>query len=189
MGNVEAGLAIQPVEYTERDKIAVARHELGHAVASHFFLPDHAHVRLSIRDAPRRTERSAATTYRCRRRRSGCKFRSQLAADLRHCLGAIACEHVFYGENTERRFRRPDAARPRSPATWSAPSAWGRTARPPDQSVKAVNIGEQLISVAEMRGRGSTTRARGPGAVLQQPTRPARRSRRSSAPPTSTAGA
>src|SRR5262249_392795 len=32
MGNIEAGL-IQPVEYTERDKIAVARHELGHAVA------------------------------------------------------------------------------------------------------------------------------------------------------------
>src|SRR5437763_1424443 len=42
MGNVEAGLAI-PVEYTERDRIAVARHELGHAVASHFFKTDHAH--------------------------------------------------------------------------------------------------------------------------------------------------
>src|SRR5439155_1695591 len=48
MGNVEAGLAI-PVEYTERDRVAVARHELGHAVASHFFKTDHAHVRLSIR--------------------------------------------------------------------------------------------------------------------------------------------
>src|SRR5205814_1734087 len=44
MGNVEAGLAI-PVEYTERDRVAVARHELGHAVASHFFKTDHAHVR------------------------------------------------------------------------------------------------------------------------------------------------
>src|SRR5207245_9085887 len=51
MGNVEAGLAI-PVEYTERDKIAVARHELGHAVASHFFKTDHPHVRLSIPPRP-----------------------------------------------------------------------------------------------------------------------------------------
>src|SRR2546421_7048900 len=48
MGNVEAGLLI-PVEYTERDRIAVARHELGHAVASHFFERDRSHVRLSIR--------------------------------------------------------------------------------------------------------------------------------------------
>src|SRR6266699_5475750 len=46
MGNVEAGLLI-PVEYTERDRIAVARHELGHAVASHFFERDRSHVRLS----------------------------------------------------------------------------------------------------------------------------------------------
>jgi len=38
-----------PSRYTERDKIAVSRHELGHAVASHFFQKTTSHVRLSIR--------------------------------------------------------------------------------------------------------------------------------------------
>src|SRR5260370_9930427 len=47
MRNVQAGFAL-PVVYTELDKIAVARHELGHAIASHFFKTDHSHVRLSI---------------------------------------------------------------------------------------------------------------------------------------------
>src|SRR5437870_12666663 len=47
MGNVEVGLAL-PIEYSERDKISVARHELGHAIASHFFKKDHGHVRLSV---------------------------------------------------------------------------------------------------------------------------------------------
>src|SRR2546428_5083634 len=42
MGNVEAGLAL-PVVYTERDKIAVARHELGHACAAHLFPKEHSH--------------------------------------------------------------------------------------------------------------------------------------------------
>src|SRR5918912_2835965 len=40
MGNVESGL-VQPVTYTEREKVAVARHELGHAVSMRFFQPDH----------------------------------------------------------------------------------------------------------------------------------------------------
>src|SRR5205814_9088698 len=48
MGNVEAGLA-EPVEYNERDKIAIARHELGHAVAARFYEPEKSSVRLSIK--------------------------------------------------------------------------------------------------------------------------------------------
>ena len=99
MGNVEAGLAI-PVEYTERDKIAVARHELGHAVASHFFKTDHAHVRLSIRR--RATSHGEIGGYHksLPTEEEWLEFRSQLAADIRHFLGSLACEHVFYGENT-----------------------------------------------------------------------------------------
>src|SRR5437879_2125946 len=95
MGNVEAGLAI-PVEYTERDKVAVARHELGHAVASHFFKTDHSHVRLSIRR--RATTHGEIGGYHksLPQEEEWLEFRSQLAADLRHFLGSLACEHVFY---------------------------------------------------------------------------------------------
>src|SRR5712691_1247191 len=100
MGNVEAGLAI-PVEYTERDKIAVARHELGHAIASHFFQKDHSHVRLSIR---RRANPQIGEIGGYHKslpmEEEWLEFRSQLAADIRASLGSLACEHVFYGENT-----------------------------------------------------------------------------------------
>src|SRR5438128_2967344 len=83
MGNVEAGLVI-PVEYTERDKVAVARHELGHAVASHFFKTDHAPVRLSIRR--RSTTHGEIGGYHkaLPTEEEWLEFRSQLAADLRH---------------------------------------------------------------------------------------------------------
>src|SRR5712691_1793466 len=100
MGNVEAGLAI-PVEYTERDKIAVARHELGHAVASHFFQKDHSHVRLSIR---RRANPQIGEIGGYHKslpmEEEWLEFRSQLAADIRASLGSVAVEQVFYGENT-----------------------------------------------------------------------------------------
>src|SRR5439155_20751252 len=46
--NVSMGLA-SPVEYSERDNISVARHEMGHAVAAHFYEPEKAPVTLSIR--------------------------------------------------------------------------------------------------------------------------------------------
>src|SRR5919108_24736 len=48
LGNVESGLPI-PIEYSQVDKVRIARHELGHAIASHFFQKDHGHVRLSVR--------------------------------------------------------------------------------------------------------------------------------------------
>ncbi|MBO0702534.1 MAG: AAA family ATPase, partial [Candidatus Dormibacteraeota bacterium] len=47
MVNVTVGLA-QPLERTERELLATARHELGHAVAAHFYKPDHAHIRLTV---------------------------------------------------------------------------------------------------------------------------------------------
>ncbi|MDQ2943323.1 MAG: AAA family ATPase, partial [Candidatus Dormibacteraeota bacterium] len=95
MGNIEAGLA-HPVEYTERDKIAVARHELGHAVAARYFLPDAVSVRLSIR---MRTG-SLGHHRAVEKEEEFSHFRSQVAGELRHGLGAIAAERVFYGENS-----------------------------------------------------------------------------------------
>src|SRR6202171_5861921 len=151
MGNVEAGLAI-PVEYTERDKVAVARHELGHAVASHFYMTDHAHVRLSIRR--RATSHGEIGGYHksLPTEEEWLEFRSQLAADLRHFLGSLACEHVFYGENTTGVFGDL------SSATAIAGRVVGTIGMGPDNlspemSAKAINFGEQLISVGRDRPR------------------------------------
>ena len=166
MGNVEAGLAI-PVEYTERDKIAVARHELGHAVASHFFKTDHAHVRLSIRR--RATSHGEIGGYHksLPTEEEWLEFRSQLAADLRHFLGSLACEHVFYGENTSGVFGDL------SSATAIACRMVGTIGMGPDNlspamSAKAVNFGEQLISVAEIPA-GLHAQGTWQGAVLSNP--------------------
>ena len=166
MGNVEAGLAI-PVEYTERDRIAVARHELGHAVASHFFKTDHEHVRLSIRR--RATTHGEIGGYHksLPTEEEWLEFRSQLAADLRHFLGSIACEHVFYGENTSGVFgdlRSATAIACRMVGT----IGMGPDRLSPEQSAKAINIGEQLISVAEIPG-GLHVQGTWPGAVLSNP--------------------
>jgi ATP-dependent Zn protease len=166
MGNVEAGLAI-PVEYTERDKIAVARHELGHAVASHFFKTDHAHVRLSIRR--RATTHGEIGGYHksLPTEEEWMEFRSQMAADIRHYLGSIACEHVFYGENTSGVFGDLMSA------TAIACRMVGTIGMGPDKldaqmSTKAANFGEQFISVADI---ASGVHAQGTwvGAVVNNP--------------------
>ena len=170
MGNVEAGLAI-PVEYTERDKIAVARHELGHAVASHFFKTDHSHVRLSIRRRATAIGEIGGYHKDMPAEEEWMKFRSQMVAEIRHDLGSIACEHVFYGEGTNGVYMDLRMA------TAMASSMVGVVGMGPDKldeqmSRRAANIGEQLISVAEIPSglleQGSWT-----GAVLNN-----RRSRR-----------
>jgi ATP-dependent Zn protease len=166
MGNVEAGLAI-PVEYTERDKIAVARHELGHAVASHFFKTDHSHVRLSIRR--RATVQGEIGGYHksLPAEEEWLEFRSQLAADIRHYLGSLACEHVFYGENTSGVFgdlRSATAIACRMVGT----IGMGADDLAPQMSSKAANIGEQLISVAQI-AEGMHEQGTWVGAVLNSP--------------------
>jgi ATP-dependent Zn protease len=166
MGNVEAGLAI-PVEYTERDKVAVARHELGHAVASHFYMTDHSHVRLSIRR--RATTQGEIGGYHksLPAEEEWLEFRSQLAAHIRHALGSLACEHVFYGENTSGVFM--DLVQ----ATATACRMVGTIGMGPDKldpqmSAKAASIGEQLISVAEVT-QGVHAQGTWVGAVLNNP--------------------
>jgi cell division protease FtsH len=166
MGNVEAGLAI-PVEYTERDKIAVARHELGHAVASHFFKTDHAHVRLSIRR--RATTHGEIGGYHksLPTEEEWMEFRSQMAADIRHFLGSIAAEHVFYGENTSGVFGDLMSA------TAIACRMVGTIGMGPDKldaqmSARAANFGEQFISVADI-AQGVHEQGTWVGAVVNNP--------------------
>ena len=166
MGNVEAGLAI-PVEYTERDRTAVARHELGHAVASHFFKTDHAHVRLSIRR--RATTHGEIGGYHksLPTEEEWLEFRSQLAADLRHFLGSLACEHVFYGENTSGVFGDLSSATAIA-CRMVGTIGMGPDNLTPEMSAKAIRFGEQLISVAEIPA-GLHAQGTWQGAVLSNP--------------------
>ena len=168
MGNVEAGLLI-PVEYTERDRIAVARHELGHAVASHFFERDRSHVRLSIR---RRADPKAGGEIGGYHKSLPAEdewltFRSQLAARLRAMLGAIASEHVFYGENTTG--VTGDLIQATGVATTMVGIVgMGADRLDPAMSSRAANIGEQLISVVQAT-QGAHVQGTFPGAVLNNP--------------------
>ena len=167
MGNVEAGLAI-PVEYTERDKIAVARHELGHAVASHFFQKDHSHVRLSIRRRANPHIGEIGGYHKSLpQEEEWLEFRSQLAADIRASLGSLACEHVFYGENTT------GVTMDLIQATATAAKMVGIVGMGPDRldpemSLKAVEIGEQLISVVQIT-QGAHEQGTPVAAVLNNP--------------------
>ncbi|HET7421320.1 MAG TPA: AAA family ATPase [Candidatus Dormibacteraeota bacterium] len=166
MGNVEAGLAI-PVEYTERDKVAVARHELGHAVAAHFYMKDRSHVRLSIRR--RATVRGEIGGYHSAvpAEDEWLEFRSQLAGELRWSLGSLACEHVFYGENTS------GVAGDLMDATATACRMVGTIGMGPDNLdpktlEKAANIGDRFISVAEIT-QGIHEQGTWVGAVINNP--------------------
>jgi cell division protease FtsH len=167
MGNVEAGLVI-PVEYTERDKIAVARHELGHAVASHMFEKDRAHVRLSIRRRAHPQLGEIGGYHKSLpQEEEWLRFRSQMAADIRSSLGALTCEDVFYGENTN------GVTMDLIQATAMACDmvgirGMGADRLAPDVSRRAVKIGERLISVAQIT-QGAHEQGTSVGAVLNNP--------------------
>ena len=166
MGNVEAGLAI-PVEYTERDKIAVARHEMGHAVASHFYEKDHAHVRLSIRRRATTFGEIGGYHKSMPEEEQFIHFRSQLAADVRAALGSLAVEHVFYGEGTTGVFMDLRSATNQA-CRMVGTIGMGADNLDPELSRKAAAIGEQLISVAEIPG-GQHQESSWAGAVLHSP--------------------
>src|SRR5207253_1839853 len=68
----------------------------GHAVAAKYFLPEEVSVRLSVK----MRGGSLGHHRTSEKEEEFSKFRSQLAGDIRHGLGAIASERVFYGENS-----------------------------------------------------------------------------------------
>jgi ATP-dependent Zn protease len=152
MGNIESGL-VQPVEYTEREKVAVARHEMGHAVALRFFQADHAPVRLSIK---MRSDGSNGRLMFSAVEEEFGRFRSQMGGRLRTGLGAIAAERVFYGENSDGVYG--DLMQVTNLATHMI----GLVGMGPDElseeeSRRAMRFGEYLISVAEMRSGSDMT--------------------------------
>jgi len=95
MTTIETGTA-QNVEYVPEETRATAIHEAGHAVASHLYMDNILSTRLSIRkrggslghyQGTQRDERFSA-------------WRHEEIGGLVMTLGAMAAEHVFYGENT-----------------------------------------------------------------------------------------
>jgi len=160
MGNIESGL-VQPVEYTEREAVATARHEVGHAVALRFFQADHAPVRLSIK---MRADGSLGRLSYQQQEEEFSRFRTQMAGSLRTTLGAIAAERVFYGENSAGVYG--DLMQ----ATRLACHMVGMVGMGPDplsaeDSRRAMEFGEYLISIAEVT-QGMTDGGGGVGATL-----------------------
>jgi ATP-dependent Zn protease len=97
MTTVESGTA-QNIEYVAEETRAVAIHEAGHAATGHIHLEkDVLSTRLSIR----KRGSSLGHYQSMEKEERFSHFRSRLMGSLVMTLGAMAAEHVFYGENTE----------------------------------------------------------------------------------------
>jgi ATP-dependent Zn protease len=92
---VETGTA-QNVQYVAEESRATAIHEAGHAVTSHLYLSNQMHTRLSIR------KRGGSLGHYQRREieERFSAWRHEDMGELVMTLGAMAAEHVFYGENS-----------------------------------------------------------------------------------------
>jgi cell division protease FtsH len=95
MTTVEAGTAVA-VDYIPDETRAVAIHEAGHAVNGHLYMKDVLSTRLSIR---KRGE-SLGHHQAIQTQERFSSWRSDEFAKLIWTLGAMAAEHVFYGENS-----------------------------------------------------------------------------------------
>jgi ATP-dependent Zn protease len=97
MTTVETGTA-QNIEYIAEETRAVAIHEAGHAATGHVYLEqDLLSTRLSIR----KRGGSLGHYQSMEREERFSQFRSRLMGSLIMTLGAMAAEHVFYGENAD----------------------------------------------------------------------------------------
>jgi cell division protease FtsH len=95
MTTVEAGTAVA-IDYVPEETRAVAIHEAGHAVNGHLYMKDVLSTRLSIR---KRGE-SLGHHQAIQTQERFSSWRSDEFAKLVWTLGAMAAEHVFYGENS-----------------------------------------------------------------------------------------
>jgi cell division protease FtsH len=95
MTTIESGTAIG-VQYVEEETRAVAIHEAGHAAAAHVYRPQLESSRLSIR--MRGGSLGHHQAFEKQERFS--QWQSEAMGELVHTLGAMAAEHVFYGETS-----------------------------------------------------------------------------------------
>jgi ATP-dependent Zn protease len=97
MTTVEAGTA-QNIEYIDEETRAVAIHEAGHAAAGHIYLEDDL---LSTRLSIRKRGGSLGHYQSMEKDERFSHFRGYVMGRLIMTLGAMAAEHVFYGENSQ----------------------------------------------------------------------------------------
>jgi ATP-dependent Zn protease len=95
MTAIESGTAVG-VRYVEHETRAVAIHEAGHATTAHIYRPDLESSRLSIR--MRGGSLGHHQSFQKEERFS--QWHGEAMGDLVHVLGAMAAEHVFYGETS-----------------------------------------------------------------------------------------
>src|SRR5919197_5177474 len=95
MTTVESGTAIG-VQYVEEESRAIAIHEAGHAAAAHVYRPQLESSRVSIR--MRGGSLGHHQAFEKQERFS--QWHSEALGELVHTLGAMAAEHVFYGETS-----------------------------------------------------------------------------------------
>ena len=95
MTQIEAGTAVG-IRYVEHETRAVALHEAGHAATAHVYRPDLESSRLSIK--MRGSSLGHHQAFQKEERFS--QWQSEAMGDLVHVLGAMAAEHVFYGETS-----------------------------------------------------------------------------------------
>ena len=95
MTTVEAGVAVgQP--RPKHEERATAIHEAGHAVCGHIYMDNRMSTRLTIL---RRGSTGGSHWMAEKEDRFG-HWRSEEVGDIIWGLGAIAAEHIFYGQNT-----------------------------------------------------------------------------------------
>jgi len=97
MTTVEAGTA-QNIDYVPEETRAVAIHEAGHAAAGHVFLEKEI---LSTRLSIRKRGSSLGHYQGMEKDERFSHFRGRVMGSLIMTLGAMAAEHVFYGENSQ----------------------------------------------------------------------------------------
>jgi ATP-dependent Zn protease len=95
MTTIESGTA-QGIDYIAEETRAVAIHEAGHAVASHVYMHDVLSTRLSIR----KRGGSLGHHQAVEKQERFSSWRHEEVGNLVWTLGAMAAEHVFYGENS-----------------------------------------------------------------------------------------
>ena len=95
MTTSESGTA-QGIDYIPAETQAVAIHEAGHAAASHVYMQDVLSTRLSIR----KRGGSLGHHQAIEKEERFSSWRHEEVGKLVWTLGAMAAEHVFYGENS-----------------------------------------------------------------------------------------
>ena len=164
MTTVEAGTA-QNIDYVPEETRAVAIHEAGHAAAGHVFLEKEI---LSTRLSIRKRGGSLGHYQGMEKDERFSHFRGRVMGGLIMTLGAMAAEHVFYGENSQ------GVSGDLQSATTTAAAMvgmWGMGAEP-EHFGGSLNVEEDAEHVAKRLERIGNTimnRASGGGFMSQDP--------------------